>query len=124
GLERAVHLVGYVPEEEMSALYSGASLFVYPSLYEGFGLPPLEAMACGTPVVAADRTSLPEVLGHAAILADAEDPGEFLEAIQSLLDHPERARELREEGRRHAARFTWEETARRTLDAYRQFGEG
>jgi glycosyltransferase involved in cell wall biosynthesis len=64
---------------------------------------------------------LPEVLGHAAVLADPEDVGEFVEAILSLLDHPERARELRDEGRRHAGTFTWEETARRTLDGYRQF---
>jgi glycosyltransferase involved in cell wall biosynthesis len=121
GLERAVRLVGYVAEEEIAALYSAAGVFVYPSLYEGFGLPPLEAMACGTPVVAADRTALPEVLGHAAVLADPEDVAEFAEAVLSVLDHPERARELRGEGLRHARGFTWEETARRTLEAYRRF---
>jgi alpha-1,3-rhamnosyl/mannosyltransferase len=123
GLEQSVRLTGYVPEEELSALYSGASLFVYPSLYEGFGLPPLEAMMCGAPVVAADRTALPEVLGHAALLVDPQEVGEFVEAIRSLLDHPERRRELSEAGRRHAKRFTWTATARATLDAYRQFGE-
>lgn len=123
GLERSVRLAGYIPEEELPALYSGAALFVYPSLYEGFGLPPLEAMACGAPVVAADRTALPEVLGHAAVLADPQDVGEFSEAIHVLLDHPERRRELREEGLRHARGFTWQETARRTLDAYRQFAD-
>lgn len=121
GLERAVRLVGFVPEEELRALYSGAAAFLYPSLYEGFGLPPLEAMACGTPVVAADRTALPEVLAPAAVLADPEDVGEFTEAVLALLDHPERRRELRIEGLRHAQRFTWEATARATLDAYRQF---
>jgi glycosyltransferase involved in cell wall biosynthesis len=121
GLERVVRLVGHIPEEELSALYSGAALFVYPSLYEGFGLPPLEAMACGTPVVAADRTALPEVLGHAAVLADPEDVGEFSEALLALLDHPERRRELREEGIRRAERFTWEATARATLEAYKRF---
>ncbi len=121
GLERAVRLVGYISEEELAALYSGASVFLYPSLYEGFGLPPLEAMACGTPVVAADRTALPEVLGHAAVLADPEDLSEFTEAVLALLDHPERRRELRAEGIRHASRFTWEATARATLEAYRRF---
>jgi glycosyltransferase involved in cell wall biosynthesis len=121
GLERMVRLLGYVPEEEIASLYSGAAVFAYPSLYEGFGLPPLEAMACGTPVVAADRTALPEVLGHAAVLADPEDVAEFAEALLAVLDRPDRARELAAEGRRWAARFTWEETARRTLEAYRRF---
>jgi glycosyltransferase involved in cell wall biosynthesis len=123
GLEQSVRLTGYVPEEELGALYSGASVFVYPSLYEGFGLPPLEAMMCGAPVVAADRTALPEVLGHAALLVDPQEVGEFVEAILSLLDHPERRRELCEAGQRHARRFTWTATARATLDAYRQFAE-
>lgn len=123
GLEQSVRLGGYVAEEDLAALYSGAAVFVYPSLYEGFGLPPLEAMTCGAPVVAADRTALPEVLGHAALLVDPQDVGEFAEAILSLLDHPERRRELSEAGQRHARRFTWAETARATLDAYRQFAE-
>ncbi len=121
GLERSVRLIGYVSEDELSALYSGASVFVYPSLYEGFGLPPLEAMTCGAAVVAADRTSLPEVLGHAALLVDPQDVAEFTEAILSLVDHPERRREMSEAGQRHAERFTWEATAQATLEAYRQF---
>ena len=123
GLENRVRLTGYIAEEELAALYSGASVFVYPSLYEGFGLPPLEAMTCGVPVVAADCTSLPELLGHAAMLVDPRDAGEFVEAIVALLDHPERRRELSESGRRHAQRFTWEATARATLEAYRRFSE-
>jgi len=121
GLEDRVRLTGYIAEDELAALYSGASVFVYPSLYEGFGLPPLEAMTCGAPVVAADCTSLPEILGHAALLVDPRDVGEFVEAIVALLDHPERRRELSESGRRHAQRFTWEATARATLEAYRRF---
>jgi glycosyltransferase involved in cell wall biosynthesis len=124
GLEDSVRLAGYVAEEELAALYAGASVFVYPSLYEGFGLPPLEAMACGAPVVAADRTALPEVLGHAALLVDPQDVAEFAEATLSLLDHPERRRELSEAGQRQAKRFTWDATARATLEAYRQFAEG
>jgi glycosyltransferase involved in cell wall biosynthesis len=123
GLEESVRLVGYIAEEELAALYSGAAVFVYPSLYEGFGLPPLEAMVCGAPVVAADRTALPEVLGHAALLADPEEVGEFAEAILSLLDHPQRRLELSAAGQRHARQFSWEATARATLEAYRQFAE-
>ncbi|MGH7899751.1 MAG: glycosyltransferase family 4 protein [Candidatus Binatia bacterium] len=123
GLEQSTRLAGYIPEEELAALYSGASVFVYPSLYEGFGLPPLEAMACGAPVVAADRTALPEVLGHAALFADPEDVAEFAEAILSLLDHRERRAELGAAGLRQARRFTWEATARATLDAYRRFAD-
>lgn len=78
-------------------------------------------MRQGAPVVAADRTSLPEVVGHAGMLADPEDVGEFAEAIAAVLDQPGRARELRAEGLRRARGFTWEETARRTLEAYRRF---
>jgi glycosyltransferase involved in cell wall biosynthesis len=121
GLEDLVRLVGYISEEELAALYGGAAVFVYPSLYEGFGLPPLEAMACGAPVVAADRTALPEVLGRAALLVDPREVSEFAEAILSLLDHPERRRELVEAGLRQASRFSWDATARATLEAYRQF---
>ncbi|HUE38531.1 MAG TPA: glycosyltransferase family 1 protein [Candidatus Binatia bacterium] len=123
GLEDLVRLVGYIAEDELAPLYGGASVFVYPSVYEGFGLPPLEAMACGTPVVAADRTALPEVLGHAALLVDPTDVAEFAEAILSLLEHGTRRRELSEAGLRQARRFSWEATARATLEAYRQFAE-
>jgi glycosyltransferase involved in cell wall biosynthesis len=121
GLERVVRLLGYVSEEELPALYSGAAVFLYPSLYEGFGLPPLEAMACGAPVVASDRTALPEVLGRAALLADPERVAEFAAAARAVLDHPERRRELAEAGREQARQFTWEATAAATLEAYRRF---
>ena len=75
-------------------LYNLADLFVFPSLYEGFGLPPLEAMACGTPVVAADNSSIPEVVGDAARLVDAGNPEDLAEAIRDVLDHPDQAEEL------------------------------
>ncbi|MEA2625846.1 MAG: hypothetical protein QOD06_1891 [Candidatus Binatota bacterium] len=121
GLERAIRLLGFVAEDELAALYSAAAVFVFPSLYEGFGLPPLEAMACGSPVVAADRTSLGEVLSPAAVLADPTDAGGFARAVLSVIDVPSRRRELSEAGRRRAADFTWETTARATLEAYRRF---
>ena len=121
GLERAVRLLGFVADEELPALYAGAAAFVFPSAYEGFGLPPLEAMACGAPVVAARRTSLPEVLGDAAWLVDPDDARALDEAVATLLDRPERARSLRDAGVKHALGYRWERTARLTLDAYREF---
>jgi glycosyltransferase involved in cell wall biosynthesis len=101
--------LGYVPDSELPALYAGAAAFAMPSLYEGFGLPCLEAMAAGTPVVAADRAALPEACGGAALLADPRDPGAFAAA---LLDAAGRERErLAAAGRERAAELTWERTA-------------
>lgn len=118
GLERSVRLLGFVAEEELPALYAGAAAFVFPSLYEGFGLPPLEAMACGAAVIAARRTSLPEVLGGAAVYFDPEDPAALVEAALALVDHPERRRELAAAGVRHARGFRWERTASLTIEAW------
>ena len=124
--ERAVadtraHVVvaGYVDDDELVPLYSGAECLVFPSLYEGFGFPPLEAMACGTPVVSSDRTSLPEVVGDAGLLVDPHDTAAIADAIRSLLDDEARARELGERGRERAAAFTWERTAEATVAVYR-----
>ena len=115
-----VIFTGYVPEADLPALYTGALGFVYPSSFEGFGLPPLEAMRCGTPVVAADRTSLPEVVGDAALTFDPSDTGALQSALARLVeDEPLRAA-LRERGLARAARFTWRETARRTLEVYQR----
>ena len=97
---------------------SAAAAFVFPSTYEGFGLEPLEAMACGTPVICSDRTSLPEVVGDAALLADPDEPQEWAEGVSSLLGDPRKSRDLVEAGRSRAAEFTWEKTARLTLSAY------
>jgi len=120
GLAAAVHRVGYVPPEDLPCLYGLAEVFVFPSLYEGFGLPPLEAMACGTPVVASDRGALPEVLGNAAIQVDPEDPAALAAALQAVLGDPARRGQMVEKGLRQAARFPWEQTARLTEDCLRE----
>jgi glycosyltransferase involved in cell wall biosynthesis len=107
---------GLVSHEELVGLYRRASCLVFPSLYEGFGAPPLEAMSCGTPVAASHSGSLPEVCGDAAVLFDATDPAEIAAAIVEALD---RAPELGRAGIARAAAFTWEASARRHADAYR-----
>jgi glycosyltransferase involved in cell wall biosynthesis len=118
GLGEDVRFPGYVADEDLPVLYSLADLFVFPSLYEGFGLPPLEAMACGTPVLASNNSSLPEVLGDAGRLVDAEDVGGLADAMALLLsDTPLRTR-LSALGPAQAARFTWEDAASRLLQAY------
>jgi glycosyltransferase involved in cell wall biosynthesis len=113
-----IELTGRVDDEQLVGLYRGAAAFVFPSRYEGFGLPPLEAMACGTPVVCSDRTSLPEVTGGAALLVDPDDPEALAAAIDQALD-PECAAGLRERGLAQAARFTWEACAEAHVTAYR-----
>jgi len=111
--ERVV-LTGYVGEQDKVALLSGAEALVYPSLYEGFGLPVLEAMACGTPVVTSDRSALPEVAGDAALLVDPGDPAAIASAVERMLDEEVLRRDLRTKGMSRAAGYTWEATARRT----------
>jgi glycosyltransferase involved in cell wall biosynthesis len=115
-----VIITGYVPGEDLPALYSGADLFVFPSLYEGFGLPPLEAMACGTPVVCSNAGSLPEVVGQAAIMVDPHDMVGLAEAMQRVLANPDLRHELREKGLARAQGFTWERCARETLAVYQK----
>ena len=114
-----VRLTGRVSDEELCELYRGAECFLYPSRYEGFGLPPLEAMTCGAPVVSSDRTSMPEVLGDAAVAVDPDDPDALADAVGALLHSEPRRAELRERGARRAAEFTWERCARLTVEAYR-----
>jgi glycosyltransferase involved in cell wall biosynthesis len=121
GLAGRVHFVGYVEDEDLPALYSLASVFAFPTWYEGFGLPALEAMACGTPVVAADNSSLPEVVGEAGLLVDAGDPEALSEALARLLTDGELEVHLILAGRRQARRFTWEGAARQLLGLYRSF---
>ena len=115
----SVHFLGPVPNADLPTLYAGAELFVFPSLYEGFGLPVLEAMACGTPVACSNASSLPEVTGDAAVLFDPEDVDEMAATMQQVLGDQALRRELSETGRAQAARFTWEHTAQKTLRGYR-----
>src|SRR5690606_34367193 len=111
-----IRLLGRVPDEGLPALMSAATVFAHQSFYEGFGLPPLEAMACETPVIAGNRTSLPEVVGDAGILFDPFDVDAIAAAIASLLDDEERARRLAVAGRPRASAFTWQRTATEVLD--------
>ena len=119
-LRSRVVLAGYVPDADLAALYSGARGFVYPSLYEGFGLPVLEAMQCGTPVIASDSTSLPEVVGDAGLLVPPTDADALSEALLRLATHDELAAELRRRSRSRAALFSWERTAEATVRAYEE----
>jgi glycosyltransferase involved in cell wall biosynthesis len=118
GLRESIVLTGYVPESDLPALYSGAVCFVYPSYFEGFGLPPLEAMKCGTPVIVGNRTSLPEVVGDAGLQVDPFDVAAIGGAMGQLIDNPELRRQLSIKGRDRAEMFDWRETARRTLQVY------
>ncbi len=119
GLASSVIFTGAVPVEDLPALYSGALLFVLPSLYEGFGLSVLEAMSCGAPVITSNTSSLPEVAGDAAILVNPQDMVGLTVAMQRLLTDESLPRELSARGLAQAARFSWERAARETLEVYR-----
>jgi alpha-1,3-rhamnosyl/mannosyltransferase len=115
-----VTFTGRVSDAELRALYAGASAFVFPSRYEGFGLPPLEAMALGAPVVCANAASLPEVVGDAALLFPAGDVGALAEALSRVLGDPALRERASQAGRERAAEFTWERTAAATVAVYRE----
>ncbi len=120
GVSDGVYFMGWVPEEEKPALYGLATLFLYPSLYEGFGLPPLEAMACGTPVIASNVASLPEVVGAGGVLVDPQDPTAWAEAMVVLLTDPQKREDLSAKAVEEAHKFSWRKTARETLEVYNQ----
>ena len=113
-------LAGYVPQADLPSLYSGARLFIYPSLYEGFGLPPLEAMACGAPVIASRAASLPEVVGDAGVLVEPRDQAAIAAAMARSLEDAAWCAGLRQRGLRQAATFTWQRCAEQTLRLYRE----
>jgi glycosyltransferase involved in cell wall biosynthesis len=119
GLEDRVIFTGYVPDEDLPAIYSAADLFVFPSLYEGFGLPVLEAMACGTPVICSNTSSLPEVAGDAALLVDPTDVRALAGAMERALTDEHLRSELMAKGLERARWFTWEKAAAKTLEVYR-----
>ncbi len=118
GVKDSVVLTGYVPESDLPAIYSSALCFVYPSYFEGFGLPPLEAMKCGTPVIVGNQTSLPEVVGNAGLTVDPFDVDAIAGAIRRLMNDPALRAELSQKGQERASTFTWRETASRTLQIY------
>ena len=117
---RRVRLIRDVEDGELASLLAAADLLLWPSRQEGFGLPPLEAMALGTPVITARNSSITEVCGDAALLVDGEDPGDYVEGCRQIIEDADFARNRIEEGYVHATRFTWRETARQTLAVYRE----
>ncbi len=120
GLADDVLWTGYAPEVDLPALYTGAQCFVYPSYFEGFGLPPLEAMRCGAPVIAGNRTSLPEVVGDAGLLVDPFNIDALAHAIAQVIDSDTLRAELRRKGLEQARKFSWQRTAQLTLKVYEQ----
>lgn len=114
---------GYVPDEDLPALYSGASLFVYPSLYEGFGMPPLEAMACGVPVITSDNSSLPEVVGDAGILVSAQDTTSLTKQIVKVLTDTKLAALMSKKGLKQAQKFSWTKSAQELVELFNKVGD-
>jgi glycosyltransferase involved in cell wall biosynthesis len=122
-LHKYVRFLGYLPEETLAVMYRLAGVFVFPSLYEGFGLPPLEAMASGTPVVTSNVSSLPEVAGDAAVLVDPYDPKAIADGIYQVLTDDQFRRDLRARGAARARQFSWEQSVRRVREIYVEVGE-
>lgn len=117
-VKQRIILTGYVPDDHLAHVYTGALAFVYPSLYEGFGLPPLEAMQCGTPVIAADSSSIPEVVGNAGILIDSTNRSELTDAIEQLVRNPSLRATLSRKALQRARQFSWAKVAEATISVY------
>ena len=122
-LEDTVIFINHPPQEDLIRLYSAADIFVFPSLFEGFGVPPLEAMACGAPVICSNAASLPEVVGEAAITLDPLDVQGWAEAISAMLNDEKLRQDLRAKGLARAGQFTWERAARETMAVYEKVGQ-
>jgi glycosyltransferase involved in cell wall biosynthesis len=120
GLTRQVRFLRAVSDQDLVSLYNAASLFVFPSLYEGFGLPPLEAMACGTAVISSTASSLPEVVGEAGLLIDPADTEALAKAMEQVLSDTEMRKQMQSAGLVQAQNFSWEKTARQTIESYRR----
>ena len=113
-----VIVTGYVADEDLAAIYSGAQMFVYPSLYEGFGLPPLEAMQCGVPVITSNTSSLPEVVGEAGIMVNPQDSDVLCQAMTDIYRKPALRNELATRALARAKQFSWASCAQQTVRAY------
>jgi glycosyltransferase involved in cell wall biosynthesis len=124
GLADRVLFLGEIPDADLPALYNGAQAFVFPSLYEGFGLPVLEAMACGVPVVCSNTSSMPEIVGDAAIILDPQDVDAWVATLTEVLNREALRAEMRRKGQERAKMFSWEETARNTWHVYQAALEG
>jgi len=122
GVQNDVRFLGFVPIETLRIFYDAAKIFVFPSLYEGFGLPPLEAMAHGTPVVASNVSSLPEVVGNAAVLVNPENVFEIMRALHRVLTNQPLRDRMKDRGYEQVSRFSWDSSVRRVLEVYRQAG--
>lgn len=120
GVQNDVRFLGFVPIEVLRIFYDSAKIFVFPSLYEGFGLPPLEAMAHGTPVVTSNVTSLPEVVGNAAVLVNPENVFEIMRALHRVLMDQALRERMKERGYKQSTRFSWDSSVRRLVEVYRQ----
>ena len=123
GYEEALVFTDYVPDDDLVALYNAAEVFVYPSLFEGFGLPPLEAMACGTPVVTSNTSALPETVGDAALTVDPRDAEALATALARVLDDADLRARLAERGLHRAQSFSWERTAHAISEVYHRAGD-
>lgn len=117
-LTHSIYLTGYVPNHELVYIYNLATLFIYPSFYESFGIPMLEAMACGVPVIASDRAAMPEVAGNAALMIDPGKPDEIVNAIRKLLTDKENYQHQKEKGLKRVLNFSWYNTAHATQEVY------
>ena len=118
-LKSHVIFTGYIPDQDLSAIYSGALAFVYPSLYEGFGLPPLEAMQCGTPVITSNTSSLPEVIGDAGIMINPTDSDQLCQAMLDLINNADLRNQLSQKGCDRAQQFSWSKCAKETIKVYK-----
>jgi glycosyltransferase involved in cell wall biosynthesis len=119
-VERNIIFTGVINDEDLPFLYNGAEVFIFPSLFEGFGIPAIEAMACGTPVIASNRTSIPEIVADAALYVDPLNISEMVEAIDKVLSNSQLREQLIQKGLKRSQYFSWEKTARETLSLYRE----
>jgi glycosyltransferase involved in cell wall biosynthesis len=120
GISNRVHFTGYVEQEDLPLIYNMAQVFIYPSVYEGFGLPVLESMACGTPVITYNVSSMPEIVGDSGVLLSQYDTGTLAEALLELINHPDKRQHLSTNGLKRASIFTWDQTAEKTIEIYRR----